>query len=85
MICGASYPEQPGTSGYRSKISTPCRRERSCVWSLLKRLMRSAMSEDHEEHIQRQYLELLLLFQTKDFQEGLHSYLEKRPANFEGQ
>ena len=50
-----------------------------------KRLMRSAMSEDHEEHIQRQYLELLLLFQSKDFQEGLHSYLEKRPAKFEGQ
>ncbi len=50
-----------------------------------KRLMRSAMSEDHEEHIQRQYLELLLLFQSKDFQEGLHSYLEKRPAAFEGQ
>ena len=47
--------------------------------------LRSAMSEDHEEHIQRQYLELLLLFQSKDFQEGLHSYLEKRPARFEGQ
>ena len=50
-----------------------------------KRLMRMAMRENLEDHIQRQYLALLHLFGTKDFQEGLNSFLEKRPAPFEGQ
>lgn len=47
--------------------------------------MRMAMSENLEDHVQRQYLALLHLFGTKDFQEGLNSFLEKRPATFEGQ
>lgn len=50
-----------------------------------KRLMRHAMTEDLEDHVQRQFLALLPLFQTKDFQEGLMAYLEKRPADFHGE
>ncbi|MGI9613511.1 MAG: enoyl-CoA hydratase/isomerase family protein [Acidimicrobiales bacterium] len=50
-----------------------------------KRMMRHAMSENLEDHVQRQYLALLPLFGTKDFREGLASYLEKRPADFHGQ
>lgn len=50
-----------------------------------KRLMRHAMTEGLEDHVQRQYLALLPLFGSKDFREGLASYLEKRPPNFEGQ
>jgi enoyl-CoA hydratase/carnithine racemase len=49
-----------------------------------KRMMRHAMTEDFEDHVQRQYLALLPLFQSKDFREGLASYLEKRPADFQG-
>ena len=49
-----------------------------------KRLMRHAMTEGLEDHVQRQYLALLPLFQTKDFREGLASFLEKRPAVFDG-
>lgn len=49
-----------------------------------KRLMRHAMTEGLEDHVQRQYLALLPLFGTKDFREGLSSYLEKRPADFHG-
>lgn len=49
-----------------------------------KRLMRHAMTEGLEDHVQRQYLALLPLFGTKDFREGLNSYLEKRPADFHG-
>ncbi len=49
-----------------------------------KRLMRHAMTEGLEDHVQRQYLALLPLFGTKDFREGLASYLEKRPADFHG-
>ncbi len=50
-----------------------------------KRLMRMAMDENLEDHVQRQYLALLQLFGTKDFREGLNSYLEKRPADFHGE
>ena len=50
-----------------------------------KRMMRHAMTEGLEDHVQRQYLALLPLFQTKDFREALTAYMEKRPANFEGQ
>lgn len=49
-----------------------------------KRLMRHAMTEGLEDHVQRQYLALLPLFGTKDFREALSAYLEKRPASFEG-
>lgn len=49
-----------------------------------KRMMRHAMTENLEDHVQRQYLALLPLFGSKDFREGLASYLEKRPAQFTG-
>lgn len=49
-----------------------------------KRLMRHAMTEALEDHVQRQYLALLPLFDTADFREGLASYMEKRPPEFEG-
>jgi len=47
-----------------------------------KRLMRHGMTEGLEDHVQRQFLALLPLFGTKDFREGLLSYLEKRPPVF---
>jgi enoyl-CoA hydratase/carnithine racemase len=50
-----------------------------------KRLMRHAMTEGLEDHVQRQYLALLPLFGTKDFREGLTSFLEKRSADFHGE
>ena len=49
-----------------------------------KRLMRHGMTEDFEDHVQRQYLALLPLFASDDFREGLASYLEKRPPDLQG-
>ncbi len=49
-----------------------------------KRMMRHAMSENLEDHVQRQYLALLPLFKTADFREGLMAFLEKRDADFQG-
>jgi enoyl-CoA hydratase/carnithine racemase len=49
-----------------------------------KRMMRQGLGEPFDEHVDRVYLQLLPLFRTKDFQEGMASFLEKRPPNFEG-
>lgn len=49
-----------------------------------KRMMRAGMTESFEDHVPRVYNQLLPLTQTKDFAEGMTSFLEKRPAKFEG-
>ncbi|MEM7096216.1 MAG: enoyl-CoA hydratase-related protein [Actinomycetota bacterium] len=50
-----------------------------------KRMMRHAMTEDFEDHVQREYLALLQLFSTKDFREGIAAFMEKRQADFTGE
>lgn len=49
-----------------------------------KRLMRAGLNETFEDHVHHVFLQLMPLFRTKDFQEGITSFLEKRPPTFEG-
>jgi len=49
-----------------------------------KRMLRYGAEEPFEAHVQRVFLQLLPLFATKDFSEGVSSFLEKRPPRFEG-
>ena len=49
-----------------------------------KRLMRMGLEEGFDTHVQHVYLQLLPLFRSEDFREGLASFLEKRPAQFHG-
>lgn len=49
-----------------------------------KRMMRMGLDETFETHVQHVYLQLLPLFATQDFQEGIRSFLEKRPPAFVG-
>ena len=49
-----------------------------------KRLMRMGLEETFETHVQHVYLQLLPLFASDDFKEGVTSFLEKRPAAFTG-
>ena len=50
----------------------------------IKRMVRAGHTESFEQNVHHVYLQLLTLFRTKDFREGIASYLEKRPPNFEG-
>jgi len=47
-------------------------------------LMRMGLDETFDTHVQHVYLQLLPLFQSADFREGMASFLEKRQANFTG-
>jgi enoyl-CoA hydratase/carnithine racemase len=49
-----------------------------------KRLMRMGLNETFNDHVHHVYLQLLQLFRTQDFREGMTSFLEKRPADFKG-
>ncbi|HEX7354909.1 MAG TPA: enoyl-CoA hydratase-related protein [Mycobacteriales bacterium] len=49
-----------------------------------KRMLRYGAEEGFTPHVQRVYQQLLPLVATKDFQEGMRSFLEKREPRFEG-
>ncbi|MGH3743745.1 MAG: enoyl-CoA hydratase/isomerase family protein [Mycobacteriales bacterium] len=49
-----------------------------------KRMLRYGAEEGFTPHVQRVYQQLLPLVATKDFQEGMRSFLEKRDPRFEG-
>jgi enoyl-CoA hydratase/carnithine racemase len=50
----------------------------------IKRMMRAAETETFEQNIHHVFLQLLPLFRTQDFKEGVASFMEKRPAEFTG-
>jgi enoyl-CoA hydratase/carnithine racemase len=49
-----------------------------------KRMFRMAEREDFEDHVHHVFLQLLPLFGSKDFREGMTAFLERRPPSFEG-
>ena len=49
-----------------------------------KRMMRAALADGYQDHVQRVLLQLLPLFRTADFAEAMAAFLEKRPAAFTG-
>ena len=51
----------------------------------MKRLFRHGLTQDFESHSHHVLMSLLNLFRSRDFQEGVQAFMERREPEFRGQ
>ncbi len=49
-----------------------------------KRMMRMGMNENFNDHVHHVFLQLLPLFKSADFREGMAAFMQRRPPEFKG-
>lgn len=49
-----------------------------------KRMMRMGLAEGFDDHVHHVFLQLLPLFRSRDFREGMSAFLQKRKPEFQG-
>jgi enoyl-CoA hydratase/carnithine racemase len=56
----------------------------SLAIAAMKRLVRHGLTEEFEAHSHHVLMQLLTLFRSKDFEEAMLAYVERRPPRFTG-
>ena len=67
-----------------AEIATNIARNAPMAVQASKRMMRMGMNETFNDHVHHVFLQLLPLFQTQDFKEGMASFMERRKPEFRG-
>ena len=83
-VLGPRYAERQGgyirilKAGFRYGDNAPL------AVQATKRMMRLGLGETFSDNVHHVFLQLLPLMRSKDFQEGVKAFLERRPPRFEG-